>query len=715
MDDSAAILPASIARCKAFIAAGEAAVAEALLRQLCEQHPELAQTWFLLGVARHRLGQPEDAVGPLEGAIALDPDLLPAYHALASCLAELRRTRAARTILDRALERDPGDAISLLNYATIERTDGETDRALARLTQAIERQPDLAAALLNRSALRMAIGDGFGALADARELTRLEPDAPQGWQNRMLAALAAADYPDALDAARRAGPLGGDAGTVRHGEATALAMLKRFDEAEQLIAAVKEDDFNPREAYLVRGVDALHECDWRDYPDWLEELARFAQELAASGDSLEASELAFYSLATPLPAALQSGLMAAHARAVERLRTARQAWPAPPRQARQRLRIAYIGPDFHDHPIAYALRPVLPRHDRALFEVYVYALTGDDGSAVRRAIAKSADCFREIHHYSAAEADGLIRYDDVDLLIDLSGYGAAARPEIICARPARVQIAYLSTPASSRLAAVDFRVSDQVCSPPGSEAAWSETLLRLPNCHLACDPGSTPDFSSARRTDFGLPDDDLVLWCLNTSYKIEPLVFGLWMRILQALPRAVLWLLAPRRAGVANLRGAAAAAGIDPMRLVFCEREAGRVQFARFACADLFVDTLFYGAHTTAVDAAAAGLPVLTCAGEGFASRVAASVMLAAGIAETMADSHEDYVAKAIMLGRDRQKLAALRARLKQARGQAPLFDPDRLTRDLEELYIAAWNARGSTDKRVGQAALDSAPAGHIR
>ena len=597
-------------------------------------------------------------------------------------------------MLDRALAHAPDDPLSLINYATIERLGGARDRALACLDRALACDPAQGIALLNRSALRLALGDPAGAYDDAVVLTGLEPDAVAGWRNRMFAALGAGKYDDALACARRTMQLGANGRDIREGAATALAMLRRFDEADREMGGT-DGKFNAREVALVRGVDAARQCDWRGYPAWLDDFTCFADELDANGATLEASELPFHAGAAPLSPKTRAALMTAHARAVTK-RAIIPNLPRAPRQARERLRIGYLSADFRRHPASYLLQPLLQRHDRRRYEVYAYSVHADDGSEVRRAIVKSVDHFREITHYSAAEAVGLIRYDDIDILIDVSGYYEHARPEILCARPARVQIAYFSTPASSRLGVIDFRVTDSVSSPTGSEADWSETLLRLPACHFPCDLAWARDAGTPRRADFDLPENTFVMCCMNNAYKIDPLVFGLWMRILAALPDALLWVLESGQTVARNLRQAATGAGIDSRRLVFAPSAPRGTHLARMACADLFVDTLFYGAHTVGVEAAAVGLPLLTCPGQRLSSRISASIMQAAGMDEMVVTSHDDYVATAVALGRDPARLAALKAKMRSHQSQAPLYDLDRLARDLEAQYELAWNAKGA-------------------
>jgi predicted O-linked N-acetylglucosamine transferase (SPINDLY family) len=190
------------------------------------------------------------------------------------------------------------------------------------------------------------------------------------------------------------------------------------------------------------------------------------------------------------------------------------------------------------------------------------------------------------------------------------------------------------------------------------------------------------------RAELGLPDDSFVFCCFNNNYKITPDLFDIWMRLLHTVQGSTLWLFKGDETAANNLRREAGKRGISADRLVFAPRMEMADHLARHRQADLFLDTFYYNAHTTASDALWAGLPVLTCLGNTFAGRVAASLLHAVGLPELITQTHDEYEALARELATHPAKLAALREKLAVNRATQPLFDTARFTRDIEKAYI---------------------------
>jgi predicted O-linked N-acetylglucosamine transferase (SPINDLY family) len=282
------------------------------------------------------------------------------------------------------------------------------------------------------------------------------------------------------------------------------------------------------------------------------------------------------------------------------------------------------------------------------------------------------------------------------VLVDLRGYAHGQRAAVLALRPAPVQVQLVGYPGTMAAPFIDYLIADAEVARDAAD--FTEALVTLPGSYLATDDRQEIA-APPTRAECALPDGAFVYCCFNTNYKIEPLIFGAWMEILHAVPHAVLWLIRSNDAAERNLRHAATAAGIDPARLIFAPRRPKAQHLARHAHADVFLDTHFVNAHTTAVDALWAGLPVLTWPGRSFVARVGASVAAAAGLDEMIASDRESYVAMAVALGRDPEAARALKARLAAARG-APggLFDTRGYSRLLEAAYTNMWrrHAQGS-------------------
>ncbi len=358
--------------------------------------------------------------------------------------------------------------------------------------------------------------------------------------------------------------------------------------------------------------------------------------------------------------------------------------------APQRLRLGYFSADFRDHPVAQLLVELLETHDRDRFEVLAFSFRPPDTSLLGRRIVEAFDQFIDVSAKNDAELISLTRECQLDIAIDLSGHTGGSRGRLFAQRIAPVQVSYLGYPGTVGANYMDYLVADPVVCPPGSETWYSEKLARLPHSYMPHDSQQTISDRTPARAEFDLPESSIVFCCFNNHQKITQAVFGIWMRLLQQVEHSVLWLTDGPDLMKQNLRLEASKRGVDPVRLVFARRvEAMADHLARYRLADLFLDTWPYNAQTTACDALWSGVPVLTCAGNSFASRVAASLLSAAGLPELITSTPAAYEALALELARNPSRLLAHRDKLETQKSSAPLFDTARLTHNLERLYSA--------------------------
>jgi predicted O-linked N-acetylglucosamine transferase (SPINDLY family) len=330
-------------------------------------------------------------------------------------------------------------------------------------------------------------------------------------------------------------------------------------------------------------------------------------------------------------------------------------------------------------------------HDRARVESFAYALDRDDGGAMRRRLVAAFDHFADVRALPDADVAARIAADGLDVLVDLKGHTHGARFGILARRPAPRQIHWLGFPGTLAHAAIDALVADPVVVPPGEERHYAETVLRMPVCYQPNDR-ERPLPPAATRAGAGLPERGVVLACFNQAYKLTPPFLAIWLDALAAHGDAVLWLTVPHVRAQANLRAAAAARGVAVERLVFAPHVAQQVHLARLRCADLAVDVLPYGSHTTGSDALWAGVPLLTCAGNTFAGRVGASLAAAAELPTFVTASVAAYRARLSELLVRPDELAAARAHLEGGRTTLPLFDTATFTRDFERRLAALAN-----------------------
>ena len=458
----------------------------------------------------------------------------------------------------------------------------------------------------------------------------------------------------------------------------ALLELKRYDEAARAFEHVQAlDDAYP---YIVG--KRLHAqamaCDWRDLDALVDEVER------GVADGRRVIEpFAYQAIATdPMRLRRCAESFAADQIPAQPVLVARGA-----RLGNAKIRIGYLGGEFRNQATSILAAELFELHDKSRFEIVAFDNGWDDDSPLRRRMNAAFD---EIVTIAASPDDTAARavFDRrIDILVNLNGWFGLGRTGVFARRPAPVQVNWLGFPGTLGAPYLDVIVADGHVIAPGEEDAYVERVVRLPHSYQPNDrQRAIADAPS--RASLGLPQDALVFACFNNTYKITPATFASWMRILAAVDGSVLWLLQDNDAATGNLRAAAVAQGVDAARLHFAPRIRLDEHLARHACADLFLDTLPYNAHTTASDALWAGLPVLSCRGTTFPGRVGASLLHALDLAdELLVDDVAAFEARAIELARDPARLARVRGRLAQARTTAPLFDTPAYARALERAY----------------------------
>ncbi len=383
------------------------------------------------------------------------------------------------------------------------------------------------------------------------------------------------------------------------------------------------------------------------------------------------------------------------------LRQAAEAWVAahspvnaavgPLRQypRHDRIKIGYYCADFHRHPTGHLIAGLFERHHRSKFEVIAFSLRPVRDDDMHRRLKAGVDRFIDVRDRSDREVAALSRSFEIDIAVDLNGLIANNRMGIFSYRAAPIQVNYLAYPCTMGAPYIDYIVADGTVIP--DPAFYTERVVKLPDCYQVNDAQRQVSARAFSRGELGLPEKAFVFCCFNNNFKITPRIFDIWMRILRAVDGSVLWLIEDSAAAAANLRKEAERRGMDPARLIFAPRMAQEDHLARQAAADLFLDTRPYNAHTTCSDALWVGLPLLTCPGESFASRVAASQLQAMAMPELIAPSLQDYETLAIALARDPARLAKLKQKAMAGRASSPLFDLERFTLNIEAAYTRIY------------------------
>ncbi|HEY3299159.1 MAG TPA: tetratricopeptide repeat protein [Methylophilaceae bacterium] len=365
----------------------------------------------------------------------------------------------------------------------------------------------------------------------------------------------------------------------------------------------------------------------------------------------------------------------------------------PDRALQKRLKIAYLSADFREHPVSQLLVEVLEKHDRTKFEVIGLSFGPEDQSALRSRVIEAFDTFIDVRDKSDEEVARSMNAIGVDIAVDLMGYTTHARPAIFSYQAVPVQVGYLGYAGTTGSNHINYIVADNFLIPDHLSKSYAEKVLRLPQALLPRDTSVTGDGPSPTREEAGLPSNGFVFCAFNNHYKITPQVFDVWMRLLDNIKDSVLWLSDANNVVKNNLKLEAAKRGIASERIVFAKRTTKlEDHLSRHKLADLFLDTTPYNAHTTASDALWTGLPVLTCAGESFASRVAGSLLSALNLPELVTTTLAEYEATAMMLASNPKTMTSLRNKLATHKTQYPIFDSTRYARALESVLSQAFN-----------------------
>ena len=452
-------------------------------------------------------------------------------------------------------------------------------------------------------------------------------------------------------------------------------------------------------AHLVH--QRQHICDWvGDKNECLSKQINTLRELVKKEKNAQISPFAF--LAMPNTTALEQKICASNYAnfAFKQLIDLRKKLNFQHKQTQKTLLIiGYLSADFRLHPLAFFITELIENHalkdSQNQFETYAYSYGMDDKSPERQQLMRAFDYFHDIRLLNDADAANKIYADNIDILVDLTGYTQNSRTGLVALRPAAIHINWLGYPGSmgeikDELVGkplFDYVIADKVIAPNTHD--FSEKVIVLP-CYQP-DDSTRPVGKATTKVDHHLPESAFVFCCFNQSFKITAEIFSAWMQILQAVPQSVLWLLDCNQWAKANLQAAAELAGIDKNRLIFAPRVAIAEHLARHAHADLFLDTLPYNAHTTASDALFMRLPLLTCLGETFASRVAASILQRVNMPELIANSLQEYQQIALDYAQNPEKLAQLKHKLNAEIEHAALFNPKQFAHDLEQQYRHIW------------------------
>jgi len=594
------------------------------------------------------LGRPEDALASHDSAIRLKPDYAEAFYYRGNALLYLKRLDEALASYEGALRLNPDYADAHYNRGIVLQRLRRAEEALESYDRALQLRPDDAEALNNRGNVLIDLKQPDLAVASYERALSCKPDYANACYNLGLALQDVNRPEEAVPYFSRALELVPDYPFAKGKLLHAKMLCCDWDRLSQLRDSIEAD--------VGAGKNS---CEPFEYQ-------------AISGSARQARLCAEMYAATNFP---PSGI---------------QLW-AGERYENPRIRIGYVAGEFREHATAILITGLLERHDKRRFETYAFDNGWDDESEIRGRINRAVGEIVDITRLDDAQAAATIRERKIDILVDLNGYVGRERQGIFCYRPCPVQVNYLGFPGTLGADYFDYILADPHVIPPQHEAFYNERIVYLPDTYQVNDSKRRISERIPSRAEVGLPETGFIFCCFNKNYKITPEIFDVWMRLLREVGGSVLWLLEDNVAASRNLKREAERRGIAADRLVFAGRMKPGEHLARHRAADLFLDTLPINAHTTASDALWAGLPVLTCLGQTFPGRVAASLLNAVGLPELVAHDLESYEARALELATKPAWLSDIKARLEQDRASHPLFDTDRFRLHIESAYATMW------------------------
>ena len=643
--------------------------------------PELAEAWSGLGMTLMELERSDDALQVFDRALTLNPKLAEAWLGRGNAFYKLSCYDQAATAYDKALTLAPNLAEAWLGRGAVFLQLQQFDDASTACGRAHVLKPDLAEVWVSRANIFFKLGRYNEATAAYDRAIALKPDLAEAWLGRGNVLSVCGPFEEALSASHRALALKPNLAEAWLASAASLVQLQQYDKA---LAAYDAALMRKPDLGYARGDRLQVKLYLSDWTNLDAELSELVSTVRAKKPAISP----FQFLAMP------PGVAADQLQCAKTFMADQRRFPPVWRgeiYSHDRIRIGYFSADFRRHAGSRLVVGLFQHHDESRFEITALSYGPDDGSDIRASIKSAVENFVDVRTMTDDEIAEFIRRREIDIIVDRTGLTQYSRFSVLSRRVAPVQINFLGYPGTMGADWMDYIIADPTIIPEDHFQFYSEQVVWLPDTYQPNDNKNRISERLPTRAECNLPEAAFVFCCFNNSYKITPQVFDVWMRLLAATEDSVLWLIETNSAAAQNLRREAKARGISPERLIFAPKKLLVEHLSRHRKADLFLDTLPYNAHTTASDALWAGLPIVTCLGATFASRVAASLLRAVGLPELVTTTLEDYEALALKLAREPSFLAAIKAKLAHNRDTHPLFDTVRYTRHIEAAYINMW------------------------
>lgn len=649
-------------------------------RRATEIDPANPEGHYNLGYSYQLLKDYKAASSAYENAIRLDPEYHQALHNLGVAYREEGRFDDAIECLKKALNIKPDSTETFYNLGYVYLKLNQYGEALSALNKVLDANPNHAKALNNRGLVNVELHRFRDAINDFSSAIAIDPDDLELLLNKAKAASAAKQIEIAVAAYRQYLKLNPDHVEAQLDYAFNLERLNKYSEASVIFEKLLRKD--PEITFLLGYCLSarFHVCDWHGYENSVREILgqieNGKQPIVPHSVTLIPSKRSHQKQAAELTFKQISNLSDPSRR-------------RPRIHSNERIKVGYFSPDFHAHPVGILIAPLFEKHNRDKFEIFAFSMGSPTRDATRLRIESGVEHFINVREMSDSEIIELAAQQGLDIAIDLSGHTAGNRFPMFCKGLAPIQVNFLGYSATLGVKQIHYIIGDQTLIPCDHDADYTEKVIRLPHSYMPTDPMREISSEKVTREQYNLPENGFIFCGFNNAYKICPEQFDLWMEILRGVEDSVIWLSPVIDEAKINLRKEASNRGVDPNRLVFANREERlSVHLARHRLADLFLDTLPHNAHATSNDALLAGLPILTRLGEGFAARVAGSLVTAAGMPEMIMPDSEAYVRRAIEIAKTPGLSQSLKQELASKKKTAPLFNIQQYTRDLEKAFI---------------------------
>ena len=661
---------------------GELASSAKMFETAVNIKPDYFEAHKNLGLVFKNLGQVNESVSSLNMAISIKSDYFDAHYNLAIILKELGRHDQALNSYEKAISINPNFANAYNNLGNLYLDLGREDDAINSYSRAIQINPNFAQAHNNLGNLFKDIERYEDAIQSYKKAIKANPQLSEAINNLGNLFKTLNQLDNAINCYKKAVAINPDFAEAHYN--LGIVFKKTNKKEKALISLERAWLLKPSMDYILGDLLSAkcNFCSWDDYYALIDEL-----QLKISNNKKVVNPFNLLGLIDDPSLQRKAAEIFANDQYPKK-------YALPEIQQYQkhpRIRIGYFSADFHNHATMHLMAELFELHKKSLFEIIAFSFGPDKKDEWRQRAVNSFDKFIDVRHKSDLEVSMIARKMEIDIAVDLKGYTRDCRPKIFVESCAPIQVSFLGYPGTMATDFIDYLIADQTLIPKEKRAHYSEKIAYMPYSYQVNVSDRDVSQVPVSRYEHGLPKTGFVFCCFNNNYKITISVFSIWMRILLAVEGSVLWLLENESITKKNLIQEAEKFGINKDRLVFAKMVPVEDHLSRIRLADLFIDTLPCNAHTTASDALRMGVPVLTCLGESFASRVAASLLSALKLHSLITSNHSEYESLAIELATQPKKLKAIKDILAISLSSETLYNAKLFTQNLESAYMQMY------------------------